>query len=461
MNNSQTGGADTLSNKFYFAAWRWHFYAGLYVIPFLLTLAVTGLMMMYITQFNGRDGETITVTQTGEAIAPAHLGETVLAAHPGTIVEWIGPKSPDLATVFRVKTETGNLMVAIDQYSGEVLSSWDRRAGWYDFADNIHSELLIGTTGDRMIEIAAGLGLVLVATGLYLWWPRGGVSSFKPNFKARGRALWKSLHSVVGLWVSALLVLFLISGLSWTGVWGDKLVQTWSSFPAEKWDNVPLSDDLHASMNHGHTNDVPWALEKTPMPASGSEAGVTGLAKGSPITIDSIVNLGRALGLPGRFRVAYPAGDNGVWTINRDSMSGDSADPFGDATIHIDQYTGNILADVRFADYSAMGKAMALGVPLHMGLTGLWNLVLNTVFCLSVIFLCVSGVVMWIKRRPSGAFRLAAPPMPANMPQWKGAVLVGLFVSLAFPLAGLTFLAVLTLDVLILSRIPVMRRVLS
>ena len=33
----------TLSREFYIAAWRWHFYAGLYVAPFLVMLAVTGL----------------------------------------------------------------------------------------------------------------------------------------------------------------------------------------------------------------------------------------------------------------------------------------------------------------------------------------------------------------------------------------------------------------------------------
>ena len=30
-------------SRFYLAAWRWHFYAGLYVVPFLIMLAVTGL----------------------------------------------------------------------------------------------------------------------------------------------------------------------------------------------------------------------------------------------------------------------------------------------------------------------------------------------------------------------------------------------------------------------------------
>ncbi|KMK68684.1 PepSY domain-containing protein [Puniceibacterium sp. IMCC21224] len=116
---------------------------------------------------------------------------------------------------------------------------------------------------------------------------------------------------------------------------------------------------------------------------------------------------------------------------------------------------------MRFADYSVYGQGMAVGIALHEGDMGWWNIVLNTLFCLSVIFVSLSGAVMWWMRRPSGAARLAAPPMPRDMPLWQGAVLVGLAVSLAFPLAGLTLLAMLVLDVLILPRIPAMRRILN
>lgn len=452
----------SLTEKFYFAAWRWHFYAGLYVIPFMIMLAVTGLMMMFITQFDGRDGEKIAIIPGESTLSLSEQSRIATDAVPGTVVEWIGPKADDLATVFRIKTEAGQQMVALNQYTGKVVATWDRRAGWYDLADNIHSTLLIGDTGDRLIEIAAGLALVLVLTGLYVWWPRGNfASALVPNLRARGRALWKSLHAVTGFWMSALLIVFLISGLAWAGIWGGKFVQAWSTFPAAKWDNVPLSDDTHASMNHGATNDVPWALEQTPMPASGSDAGITGIPDGTAVTIDSVVILGRVLGMEGRFRVAYPRGETGVWTINRDSMSSDSTDPFVDRTIHIDQHTGKILADVKYEDYSWAGKSMAVGIPFHMGLMGTWNFILNVVFCLSVIFLSVSGVVMWVKRHPSRAGRLAAPPMPADLPFWKGAVLVGLFTSLAFPLVGLTLLAVLAFDVLLLSNLPALKRALS
>ena len=148
--------------------------------------------------------------------------------------------------------------------------------------------------GDRLIEIAAGFAIMLVVTGLYLWWPRDGRgfgSVLVPQFSAKGRQLWKSLHLSIGFYVSLFLVVFLLSGLTWAGIWGEKFIQAWSTFPAEKWDNVPLSDKAHASMNHGGIKDVPWTLEQTPMPASGSDAGVTGTPEGQPVTLDAIVAL--------------------------------------------------------------------------------------------------------------------------------------------------------------------------
>ena len=197
------------------------------------------------------------------------------------------------------------------------------------------------------------------------------------------------------------------------------------------------------------------------MPASGSDAGASGLADGVPVTLDSIVAFARQIGFDARFQLNLPSGDAGVWTISRDSMSNDSANPTDDRTVHIDQYSGKILADVKFADYSVYGKGMAVGIALHEGDMGWWNVALNTIFCLSVIFVSVSGAVMWWLRRPSKAGRLAAPPMPRDLPLWQGAVLVGLAVSLAFPMAGVTLLAVLALDYLILSRIPALRQILS
>jgi uncharacterized iron-regulated membrane protein len=461
---TQDATAASTPSRFYLAAWRWHFYAGLFVLPFLTILAVTGMMMMYIGYFDGRDGEKITVPVQQGAI-PLSISDQSDAAlnnlPDGTIVEWLKGRTAESGSVFRVNADGVQSMVAVDPYTGDIVDSWTRRQGWYDFADGIHSELLLGTTGDRILEIAAGFAIVLIITGVYLWWPRNQpiARAFIPDFREKGRALWKSLHSSIGIWISAVLLLFLVSGMAWTGIWGSKLVQAWNTFPAEKWNNVPLSDDTHAAMNHGPVGEVPWALEQTRMPASGSDAGVVGIAPGVPVTIDSVAKLADASGFNARYRVAYPKGEKGVWTINQDTMSADAEDPFSDRTVHVDQYTGRVLANVAFSDYSLAGKAMAVGIPLHMGLTGLWNLVLNTIVCLSVIFLSVSGLVMWWLRRPKGSIlRVFAPKTPDDLPHWRGAMILMLFVSLAFPLVGITLVTVLALDYLIVKRVPVLKK---
>ena len=163
----------------------------------------------------------------------------------------------------------------------------------------------------------------------------------------------------------------------------------------------------------------------------------------------------------GRYQMNLPAGETGVFTFSRDSMNTDSTDPMADRTVHVDRFTGNILADVRFEDYSWAGQAMAVGIALHMGTMGLWSVLANTLVCLSVLFLCLSSVVMWWKRRPAGSLRLAAPPLPRDMPLWQGAEMVALAVSLAFPMAGITLLVVLALDQLVLSRLAGLKRALS
>ena len=453
----------TSKTKFYRAAWRWHFYAGLYVIPFFIILAITGMTMTWIAYMDGRDGERITVVPQETTRPVSVQANAALAGFPGGVLkQYVAPRAENLASIFRVDVKGVASMVVVDPYTAKVITSFPRRSGWYDLADNIHSDLLLGVPGDRMLEIAASLGMILMATGLYMWWPRqaGWRTALVPDFSKSSRHMWKSLHGTLAFWFSIFVIFFLLSGLAWTGVWGAKFVQAWSTFPAEKWDNIPLSDKTHASMNHG-PKEVPWSLELTKMPASGSQAGDAVLAKGSLITIDTMDKLAREIGFEGRYQMNLPNGKTGVYTFSRDSMSTDSTDPMSDRTVHVDQYTGNILADVRYEDYSLIGKFMAVGIALHMGTLGLWSVLANSVICLSVLFLCVSSVVMWWKRRPNGTSRLLAPALPKNMPLWQGAVLVGLVLSMAFPLAGITLMSLIALDMFILSRVPILKRALS
>ncbi len=455
-------------NRPYFAVWRWHFYAGLYVIPFLLMLAVTGFSIVLFTTYLPEYGDRITVEAKAEALLPSAQAAAAIAAVEGGggVSKYIAPLSATTPALITVTGPETPVVVALDPYTGVSLRQTDEGNTWNAFLTDIHGTLLIGDPGDRMIEIAASLGLLLVVTGLFMWWPRdsGLAAVLWPNFAATGRAWWKSLHMVIGFWSSILLVFFLVSGLPWAGIWGGRFVQAWSTFPAEKWDNVPLSDATHASMNHDATKGVPWPLEQTKMPESGSFAGQDVLPAGTRIDLDAMVVLARMIGFEGRFQLAMPGDETGVYTISQDSMSYDSKDPTADRTVHVDQFTGKVLADVRFADYSLSGKAMAVGVALHEAQLGLWNFVLNTAYVLGIVFLSLSGLVMWWKRSPAGA-RLGAPPRPEVLPYAKGAILftlaLSLALSLAFPVLGLTLLAVMAVDFIVLSALPPLKRALS
>jgi uncharacterized iron-regulated membrane protein len=459
-----------LARTFYNTAWRWHFYAGLYVAPFLIMLALTGLVMLWSSVLVGRDGEKLYLVEpAGQAVAVSQQADLAANAVPGgSIIQYIVPRTSEQPALFRVDKDGTSTMVAVDPYRAQVLGTWARHDMLYDLANLIHGTLLIGTLGDRLIEIAAGFAVVLIVTGLYLWWPRAGCSvafALRPDLSRRGRPVWKSLHQTVGIYSAALLLVFLISGLTWTGIWGEKLTQAWSTFPAAKYDNIPVSDITHASMNHGGVKEVPWALEQTPMPASDPHAAHRGMAmamENQPDDLDAIIAKAQALGFSGRYQLAFPNGETGVWTISRDTMSNDSANPTSDRTVHIDRYSGAVLADMRFADYSAAGKAMAISVAFHEGdIAGGWNVALNTVFCLSVLFLSVSGIVMWWKRRPAGAGRLVAPVVPEKMAVWKTGAVIMICVSLLFPLTGIVLLVVLALDMTVLRHIRALKHALS
>jgi uncharacterized iron-regulated membrane protein len=152
---------------------------------------------------------------------------------------------------------------------------------------------------------------------------------------------------------------------------------------------------------------------------------------------------------------------DGVWTIAQTAMNKDVTDPTRELTVHVDQYTGAVIGRGGWKEYGPMARAMAAGIPLHMGSLGWWSLAGASVVCLSVIALSLSGLIMWWLRRPARGWRLAAPPRPdpARVPlaTWATAVILGVL----FPLAGATLVAVAVLDWTVVRRLPALRQLLN
>ena len=487
-------------NAKYFQVWRWHFYAGIVVAPFLIVLALTGLGMLLTANTSGRDLDRMTIEMPADSTQTAPVSvqaKNALQTIPdGTLMQYIAPRATDTVALFRVQTAEEKYLVAVNPYDASVVKRFAADSNLYHTFDDIHGDLLLGTVGDYIQETAAALTILLILSGLYLWWQkRRSVAKMlvptapQPNSK---RQTLRMIHATLGSWVSIVLLFFCISGMAWAGIWGGKVVQAWSQFPAGKWGvaPVPMSIDPNAhdmhdmdmseaaphvhgesappvpthgeALNHGGSKEVPWVLELTPMPQSGTTLGTDGLKTGVPIVLDTVDQFARESGFVGRYQLSLPQGATGVWSVSQDSMSHDIRNPFADRTMHIDRYSGKVLADIRFADYNAFGKFMAAGIALHMGTLGWWSVLANVLFCLSVIAMCVLGYVMWWQRRPKqAAGTLAAPASNQPLAMSKPLLALLLIVACIFPTAIIAIVVIALLDMLLISRVPALKRLLK
>ncbi|WP_135457569.1 PepSY-associated TM helix domain-containing protein [Vibrio echinoideorum] len=493
--SSATAGSETnikrkdRNKTLYFLTWRWHFYAGLFVIPFMLMLSITGLVMLFDDEIEfAFHQDAIEIVVSGEPIKVSQQLAAVQNQYPqGTVTQFVPSKVPDLANRFSVSLEDGTSFFAtVNQYTGEVVGEIPRSDSLYQLANDIHGTLLIGDWGDYLIEVAISLSILLLVSGIYLWLPRDNASRagfLKLRFTSGTRVLMRDLHANIGGTLSFILLLFILSGLSWTGFWGGKLVQAWSTFPAQMWDDIPLSSETHASLNHGSEEEMPWNLEQTPLPLSqdkpsehvhhaeetseshdhskmGEEHSEHLVLAASNFSIDDVIAKARALGFT-QYKVNFPRSETGVYTVAANTMGGDIIDPTLDRTTHLDQYSGRILGEVTWQDYNFIAKTLAVGISLHQGDISIINKLLNALFCIAFVVVSVTGGVMWWMRRPSGQRKLGTPPKFGDAGLWKAGLVTVVVISVLFPLAGATIVTAMLLDWLLFSRVERFKTALS
>lgn len=443
LGRGSAGAAAHSASDLYRAVWRWHFYAGLLVLPFMITLAVTGALYLFRDEIEAivhSDLKRVAVEGTAVA-APSALVETALAAHPGTAVKFTAPATPASSAEITVgNQDQGTLAVYVNPYTRQVLGALPDRGTIMWTVRTLHSLKYFGSVARAFIEIAAGWAILLVATGVYLWWPRrqgGGVVSIRG--KPRQRMFWRDTHAVTGIVVGSFIVFLAVTGMPWSGVWGSK-VNEWANgnnfgYPAGVRIAVPMSDE-----HLDHVAKTSWSLEQAQVPQT--QAHRHGAA---PIGLDEAVRIFDGMGLARGYAVNIPTTADGVYTgsVYPDDLS-------LQRVIHLDQYSGKPLIDVGYAQYGPLGKWLEWGINVHMGQEfGLTNQLVLLLACLGIVALAVSAAVMWWKRRPAGS--LGVPPMPSDKRAFRGLLVLLAVGGAIFPLVGLSLLTMVTLDWLALK----------
>ena len=400
--------------------WRWHFYAGLFVLPFIVVLSVTGSIYLFKPQIDRWEERSFLALGTDGAVSADAQLAAAQAANPNMRFEaYRLPRAAGDAAMIAFGLPGGDQRQVFVSPQGRVLGAFNRDARMSETVARIHGTLLLGEWGDRLVELAASWTIVMILTGLFMWWPRPlrAAGTLWPRLSLRGRALLKDLHRVAGFWVAGLVLVMLASGLPWAGTWGG----------AFKWARTELGlvdgpQEWKIGVDGGHAGHHG---------AMASEMGTPSRPVSLPLA--TFVALGE------RERMAFPVSvippgarprfgppTGAVWTVKSEPQNRRLT-----RQVTYDPATGAETGRRGFADQHFLDRIVNTGVAWHEGqLFGWLNQLIGVLTALTLLALSGAGVWMWLKRRPAGQLGAPLPARP-RLPRWLVPALVALALWLA------------------------------
>ncbi len=474
------------------AFWRWHFYASIIVIPIFAMLSITGLIILFKWQLDpALNPGVMTVTPPAHAaqVSASVQEAAVLALHPDATITAVQFGGDNRTTAFTLDLADGQTHnVYVDPWTGKVTGELDPAKLASNVATEIHGKIIFGgistptlftdpvtkapfktgSIGDRIIELATCWGLVMTLTGYYLFFKGRKARLRRVAANAKG-AVMRHRHGLIGAIAGAWILLLVGSGLPWTGLWGSAVQKLATGSGFSLWGEDPgasstLGDKLTAAGNS--SAPAPWAEGAATVPTSTAMPPMPGMDHGTAqaaggvvgrISLDRVVATAAQDGLPTPYFVLYPDAPDGVFSVMSDMWHDPSAPAYTDTTLekvtHVDQYSGVVAGRYGFDDYSPTAKVVSQTISAHEGQRfGSLNFVASALFCVAILFLCVTGPIMWWRRRPAGGLGAPRGSMPLRRSPWLLVMLVAL--GLFLPLFGLSLVVLYLVDLLVIRRRP-------
>lgn len=470
--------------------WRVHFYSGMIAMPFILLMAITGLVILYTQPIQDlTEGDLRTVTDTGDWMSFTAMEQNVEAAYPDVaVVSLTMPTDAEHSAIFGL--DDGH-QAYVDPYTGEVLGENSAGGGIVGLSNRLHGQLNNGDVtvplpsvgfvwdegpvmrdyvlGDLVLEILGVWVIVLAASGIYLWWPRksrnagaekNGRTLFGVRLGKKGRAKWRDMHAIGGLLMSIALLVTLVSGMAWSTYWGPNF----SAFAEQVTPNNFIDPPASSVGTRGDLdvlgNTIPWNTGDIPIPASYATEPNGELP--AAVSLDTVVSIGDAEGMKPGYTIYFPdnsavdeAGNPiyGSFTLSNSwpRKTGEARDLF------LDQFSGTTLAEATGWGYGTISYAVDTTVSWHMGTQwGIVTRIVMTAICLLAIWAVISGFVMFWKRRRPGSAGLPRRPREVKF-GWGLWAIIGV-IAIVYPLWGVTAAIVLLFDRFVIRQVPKLRR---
>ncbi|MEU7214398.1 PepSY-associated TM helix domain-containing protein [Nocardia iowensis] len=453
----------TARNGLYALAMRLHFYAGIFVAPFILVAAVTGALYAIsptLESIVSRD--LLTVEASG---APKPLSEQISAAvatQPQLALAAVAP-APGAEDTTRVLFtdpslgESERRAVFVNPYTAQpvgesVVYGSSGALPMRTWIDRLHRDLHLGEPGRLYSELAASWLWIIGLAGLVVWVRRVRTRRnrnsagwlFAPDRSQNGCGRTVNWHGSVGMWVLPIVLLLSATGMSWSTYAGANITELRQQL---SWTTPAVTTALPGSAApvHDSGGEHHGGHQAAPAPADPTER----IAQ-----VDRVYRTARANGLTQAVEIGIPAEPGRAFAVKERRMPG----TYTVDAVAVDGATGSVTDRLDYADWPLMAKLTNWGIQFHMGLMfGLLNQLLLLAAMVGLITVLLRGYLMWWRRRPTrsssgrlamgraprrGALRRSSPWLA--LPVVAAAVLIGWFA----PLVGISLLAFLAVDVL-------------
>jgi uncharacterized iron-regulated membrane protein len=411
----------------YQIVWRWHFYAGLLTAPLLLFITITGMIYVFRTELtHWRDRDILYVTPVATRVSYDELRERALKAsssgelealfvHPeaNRSIHFVAHHHPEGADHSKEQHE----QLYFDPYTGELLGKRIAEQDFFYIILWLHRSLLSGTPGRIIIELVTGWGLILLATGLYLWWPRGkkNVGVWLPRTKGKFYAVLRDWHAVPGAYLFPVAFLVMATGLFFS---------------------YTLGNTFNASVKKAGHWPREWFGPSESRPAP---------EEATPVSLDRIVAT--------LLTFARPHDSIGIRLATGPKLAHKAffmrdEDKNSLKMVAVDQYTGEVVDAMDSSQVPPLYKVRLLAVSIHMGqIFGMPTKILALVTSLGICAMTVTGVWMWWIRRPIGQTGFPRRPIPRSLPFWGWGVVI--LTGIVLPTTGISMVVVFIVNALV------------
>lgn len=409
--------------KVYRTIWRWHFYAGLLVTPVILWAAITGSLYIFVDELEPVLYRSLYFIEPVEGRRSLdELKELVSREYPEGHIDSFSLRFDDKSRSIRFDLHSeseGTRHVYVDPYRGQIIGDRLRNQSFFPIVRTLHRNMFLGVTGRVLMELATSWGIILLVTGVYLWWPRKGKwkspGVWKIRFRSGFKILLRDLHAVSGIYLMPIALLILVTGLFFSFLWGGGFLTTM----------VVTGSGPDAYFNPPHS---------------------TILEESKPLTLEEIHTITQKHD-PGRYPVSIGIPHDEEAGIHIGVGSAES--PLKRAIYVLDQYSGAVLTRTDHSNSSLMVKFLTYAYPLHVGsIFGLTTKILALLTCVVLCVSAITGIMMWWRSRPSGGFGLPSRSSGYGLKLWP--VLFLCFCGILMPIVGLSLLIVLIIDRLII-----------